>query len=557
MIPLRFVISHLRLKTLFIACLFSLSGFVQAQHNSNSIPVFSVLDYGVNNDGTTLNTERIQQLIDRVAESGGGIIYFPPGKYLTGTLFLKSYINLHIESGAVILGSLDLNDFIPTEKEKPEHAARHLRHLIYGKDLIGVAITGRGMIEGRGYKFWPADFRKMTETEIRNAMTRPDGYNTRPGTYVHLQDCKNVLIENVHFKDSPFHMLKVLSSEDVVIQGIAIQQGMFEDDGPNTDGLAVSGFNIRISDCNFTTGDDCLVIGNAEHVSVSNCTFSTTESAIVLSGLRNGTISNCSIYEAGGAINIRPGRGGRVENVTISNMNYILKRSQGGNLVFVRSKPENDLRPSVISYSQKFNIEVKPDTGPPAVIRNIMISNIVANSDGAVFLDGVEDGYIEDITLDNIRYTMRGGLEKPESANPSHPFYVFGHHTAPYGIFCRYVRDITLRNIKFTWNQPESTEWGSPVRFENAENIEIAGFRGRQSLGSGKSVIKLTNVAGALIHECQAVEQTSTFLEVVGRSKDILCMNNDLRKATKSITISDEVNKDEVIESDNILQIKN
>ncbi len=198
-----------------------------------------------------------------------------------------------------ILGSLDLNDFVPTEEEKPEHAARHHRHLIYGKDLVGVAITGRGMIDGRGYEFWPEDFRTMTETEIRNAMTRPDGYNTRPGTYVHLQDCKDVLIENVHFKDSPFHMLKVLGSEDVVIQGITIQQGMYEDDGPNTDGLAVSGFNIRISDCNFTTGDDCLVIGRTEHVTVSNCTFSTTESAIVLSGLKNGVVSNCSILDAG------------------------------------------------------------------------------------------------------------------------------------------------------------------------------------------------------------------------------------------------------------------
>ncbi len=82
------------------------------------------------------------------------------------------------------------------------------------------------------------------------------------------------------------------------------------------------------------------------------------------------------------------------------------------------------------------------------MIRRILISNVVANSDGAIFLDGVEDGYIEDITIDNIRYTMRGGLEKPESANPSHPFYIFGHHTAPYGIFCRYVKDITLKEYQ-------------------------------------------------------------------------------------------------------------
>jgi len=529
------------------------SQFIQAQEKSyDSFPVYSVLDYGVINDGITMNTEKIQQLIDKVADEGGGIVYFPPGKYLTGTIYLKSYITLNIESGAVILGSLELDDFEAVEEERLNHSARQQRHLIYGKDLVGVAITGRGMIDGRGYEFWPKDFRTMTEIEIRAAMTAPDGFSKRPGTYVKLEGCTDVLIENIQFKDSPHHMLKVLGSNDVKIQGISIEQGIYEDDGPNTDGLAVSGFNIRISDCNFTTGDDCLVIGGAEHLSLSNCTFSTTESAIVLSGLKNGTISNCSIFDAGGAINIRPGRGGLVENVTISNINYLLRHSSGGNLVFARSKPYEELRWSVKSWAQKWNVDMKPQSGPPPVIRNILISDVIANSDGAIFLDGQIDGYIEDITFDNIRYTMRGGREKPESANPSHPFYIFGHHTAPYGIFCRYVKDITLRNIKFTWNQPEKAEWGSAVRFENANNIEIDGFEGRQSLGSDESVIKLSNVNCAFVHDSQAAEGAGTFLKVVDDSKEILFMNNDLRKSSKSIYLSDDIDKNGVIETNNI-----
>ncbi|MDX1701752.1 MAG: right-handed parallel beta-helix repeat-containing protein, partial [Melioribacteraceae bacterium] len=367
-----------------------------------------------------------------------------------------------------------------------------------------------------------------------------------------FEDCRDVLIENVQFKDSPHHMLKALGSRDVKIQGISIEQGIYEDDGPNTDGLAVSGFNIRISDCNFTTGDDCLVIGGAEHLTLNNCTFSTTESAIVLSGLKNGVISNCSMFDAGSAINIRPGRGRLVENVTISNLNYILKKSEGGNLLFVRSKPYGEVRWSVRSWAETWNIDVKPPTGPPPVIRNILISNIIANSDGAIFLDGQEDGYIEDITFDNIRYTMRGGREKPESANPSHPFYVFGHHTAPYGIFCRFVKDITLRNIKFTWNQPEKSEWGSPIRFENAENIEIDRFEGRQSLGSDKPVIGLKNVNHAYIHDCQAAEGAGTFLEVGEGSQDILFKNNDLRRASKTLSILEDVDSDEIIDNGNI-----
>lgn len=540
------------LSFLAIAQILPANPSVQAGSRSASESlVYNVLEYGINNDGKTMNTGKIQSLIDKVSEMGGGTVYFPPGDYLTGTFYLRSYIDLHLAGGATLLGSLDIDDYVPVGEERPNHSARQQRHLIYGNELVGVSITGRGMIDGRGYTFWPENYRTMTEIEIRAAMTAPDGFNTRPGTYIKLENCSDVLIENVQFKDSPHHMLKVLNSRDVIISGISIEQGIYEDDGPNTDGLAVSGFNIRISDCNFTTGDDCLVIGNAEHISVSNCTFSTTESAIVLSGLRNGVISNCSMLDAGGAINIRPGRGGLVENVAISNINYILKRSKGGNLVFARSKPLGEVRWSVKSWSEKWNIDVKPPTGPAPVIRNILISNVVANSDGAIFLDGQEDGYIEDITFENIRYTMRGGMEKPESENPSHPFYVFGHHTAPYGVFCRYVKDITLRDIKFTWNQPEKPEWGSPVRFENASDIEISGFKGRQSLNSGKPAIKLKEVDGAYIHNCQAAENTGTFLEVAEGCKDILYMNNDLRQAATSLVISDQAVRDEVIE-DNV-----
>ena len=344
-------------------------------------------------------------------------------------------------------------------------------------------------------------------------------------------------------------MLKVIESNDVVIHGINIEQGIYEDDGPNTDGLAVSGYNIRISDCSFKTGDDCLVIGNTEHLVLSNCTFTTTESAIVLSGLKNGAISNCSIFEAGGAFTIRA-RSGIIENVVINNINYRLSQNKGGNLLFMRSTPADQVRESVQSWAERWNIEVKrqPDL-PPPVMRNIRISDVTAYSDGPIFIDGLENCYIEDVTIENVRYTMRGGVEKPESDNPSHPFYCFGHHTAPYGIFCRYVKDITLKDIKFTWNQPESAEWGSAIRFEHAENIEIDGFRGRQSLGSEKPVIGLKDVKGAYIHNCQAMEGAGTFLEIAEGSENVLFMNSDMREALSAIDVSDNVKDAEVQQS--------
>ena len=165
-----------RMQSAIVFVFIMLCGLLQAQENPGSgIPVYNVLNYGVKNDGITMNTVEIQKVIETVSGLGGGMVYFPPGKYLTGTIYLESHINLHIESGAVILGSLDIDDYIPVGKEKPNHSARQERHLIYAGGKEGVAITGRGTIHGRGYEFWPENFRTMTEIETRAAYN-PTGW---------------------------------------------------------------------------------------------------------------------------------------------------------------------------------------------------------------------------------------------------------------------------------------------------------------------------------------------------------------------------------------------
>jgi hypothetical protein len=517
----------------------------------DSSTVYNMLEHGVRPDADTLNTRTIQAVIDQATENGGGVVYFPPGRYLTGTIFLKSHVTMHLENGAVILGSLDIDDYVPVGEERLNHSARQQRHLIYAGDAEGIAIEGKGMIDGRGPSFWPKDFRTMTEIEIRAAMTLPDGFSTRPGGYVVIRNCKNVWIKDVIFRDSPHHMMKVQECENVVIEGISIEQGTYENDGPNTDGLAISGKKFRISDCAFTTGDDCLVIGDTEHLSLSNCTFTTTESAIVLSGLRNGTISNCSIFDAGGAFTIRAGRGALIENVTISNINYILERQPGGNPVFARSKPI-EVRESVTSWAKKWGIDVQPSTEPPAIVRNLTFSNISAISDGFIFIDGLPEQWMEDITFNQVHFQMRGGLEKPDSADPPHPFYIFGHHTAPYGIFCRYVKDLSFRDIKFTWNQPEQPNWGSALRVHHGANVEIRGFNGRHSKGSDSATIELADVKGVTIRDSRAADGTGTFLTLKEGCSDIVLMGNDLRHAEKSIQFDQGFSRDAVVKSGNL-----
>ena len=72
---------------------------------------YILTDYGVINDSTLLQTEKIQSAIDAAAQNGGGVIVIPKGTYLSGALFFKPQTHLHLEEGAVLKGSDDISNF--------------------------------------------------------------------------------------------------------------------------------------------------------------------------------------------------------------------------------------------------------------------------------------------------------------------------------------------------------------------------------------------------------------------------------------------------------------
>src|ERR1039457_5469380 len=68
-------------------------------------PVHDVKNYGAVGDGTTPATAAIQKAVDACAAEGGGRVVIPPGRYVTGPIFLRSRVQIDFESGAVLLGS--------------------------------------------------------------------------------------------------------------------------------------------------------------------------------------------------------------------------------------------------------------------------------------------------------------------------------------------------------------------------------------------------------------------------------------------------------------------
>ena len=72
---------------------------------------YKIIDHGVVNDSTLLQTEKIQAVIDQASSKGGGVIIIPKGTYLSGALFFKPKTHLYLEEGAVLKGSDDISNF--------------------------------------------------------------------------------------------------------------------------------------------------------------------------------------------------------------------------------------------------------------------------------------------------------------------------------------------------------------------------------------------------------------------------------------------------------------
>jgi Glycosyl hydrolases family 28 len=483
----------------------------------DSFPVYNVVQFDARPDGIALNTEALQRAIDAASRAGGGVVYFPPGTYATGTVTLKTNVTLYLEAGATLLGSSRQADY--------PH-----RCLLYAEGAANIAICGRGVVDGNCHSIWT-----RAAAPVRPGWPGWVVGSWRPSAMLIFSNCQNVLLEGITFQNSPAWTLHPILCDNLVVRGISILNLLNEDRGPNADGIDPDCCtNVRISDCYLQCGDDAIVLKSGERpggsgvcrdVTVTNCVIATNETALKIGSETNGefrniAFSNCVVRDAGCGVGLWMRDGGRIDGWTVDNISLTL--SNGGIPIYLWAYPRSRLPERGAS---------PPAEKPSGTVRNVTISNVLAEADGGIFISGEEAKHIEGVTLDNIRIRMRGATKKPMSADPPYPFAVWGHRQAPYDIFCRYVDDLKLRNIQLTWNTPEQSEWGSAIRCRHVRRVEIDGFVGRQAGGSDAPAISLLDTKDAFIHNCCAPEGTGVFLKVGEGTEHVTVLNNDLSRA--------------------------
>ena len=114
-----------------IIVLIVLSVNISAQYKE-----YNILDFGAVPDGITNNSNAIQSAINEVSANGGGRVIIPPGSFMSGSLFIKSGVTLHVELGARLLGS-------------DKHADYDTLAFIFSRGRKNIGISGKGVFDGQ------------------------------------------------------------------------------------------------------------------------------------------------------------------------------------------------------------------------------------------------------------------------------------------------------------------------------------------------------------------------------------------------------------------------
>ena len=299
----------------------------------------SVKECGAVGDGVTLDTKAIQTAIDSVAAQGGGVVEVPAGVYLTGSLWLRDNINLHLNPGAVIKGSPDLKDYCDenccSQNEAEIKGGDYISggHLIMGVGVRNVSITGQGRIDGNSDAFM------LDENGKR--WSKKSKIPGRPGQMIWFVDSQDIRIKDVEIADSPYWSLFILNCDRVWIDGCYVHTRRKDYHTFNGDGIDIDRCRyVTISNCRIDTSDDCITLRasqahkltnpqDCEWVTVTNCNLSSSCNAIRL-GVGEGNIhdavfSNLTISDTNQAFNIvgayvRGNRGTDIYGIRFTNI---------------------------------------------------------------------------------------------------------------------------------------------------------------------------------------------------------------------------------------------
>jgi len=369
---------------------------------------FLVTNYGVSaNDSLRVQTQELQRVIDRAAESGGGVVVIPEGVYLSGALHFRQGTHLWLQEGARLKGSDRIADFPVCTTRIEGETCRYFPALVNADGLDGFTILGPGTIDGNGRHYWKEFWIRR---EWNPKCTNKDAQRPR---LVYISNSKNVTVQGVRTINSPFWTNHIYRCERVRYLDCFIYAptgGVFDFAGkehgaPSSDAIDIDVCkDVVVRGCFMHVCDDAVVLkggkgtwadqqpenGPCERILIENCHYGRVHGCLTLGSEsvhdRNVILRNCHADDANRVLwlKMRPDTPQHYEYVTVDNVT-----GKTGSFLVIRP------------WTQFFNPGDRKDM-PLSQCNNITMKNI--KMDCRNFFDvGTSDKYkLNDFTFENI-----------------------------------------------------------------------------------------------------------------------------------------------------------
>ena len=385
---------------------------------------YVITDYGVVLDSNIVQTAAIQQVIDRCAEEGGGVVVIPKGTFLSGALFFKPKTHLHLYEGAVIKGSDRIENFPIKETRIEGQTCKYFTALINADHCDGFTISGRGTINGNGYHYWKEFWIRR---EWNRACTNKDAQRPR---LVYISNSRNVTVQDVRLINSPFWTNHLYRCSHVRYLDCYIYAPTDGVKAPSSDAIDLDVCDdVVVRGCYMNVNDDAVVLkggkgtwadqdstdGPCSRILIENCHYGRVHGCLTLGSEsvhdRNVILRNIQVDDASRVIwlKMRPDTPQHYEYITVDN----ITGNTGSFLVvrpwtqFFMPEKRDDMPMSVgeqvtlrnikmncknffdVGKSEKYqlrnftfeNIDVhdKKEAFDPSLIENTVVSNVVIN----------------------------------------------------------------------------------------------------------------------------------------------------------------------------------
>ena len=422
---------------------------------ANTTSLFNVRNYGAVGDGRHLETDVLNKTVAACAKAGGGTVYLPPGKYLTGTIVLKSHVTIDVDAGATILGSENPDDYL-TCKDPWGSDKGEISSLIYAEDAENVTITGRGTLNGQGQVWWKRQW-LMSPKKGMTGATTPEEFaevkkisRGRP-QLIRLVRCSDAVIEQLNLTNSASWNIHPIFCDFVRVDGVTISTPV---PSPNTDGInPESCRNVQILNCRIDTGDDCVTLKSGineagrrmgrpdENITIANCVMKKGHGGVTIGsemsgGVHNVTVANCVFQgtDIGIRIKAQRGRGSVVEGLTVAN-------------VVMQDVPHPFTITTFYQGNDKPGDVFPVDEGTPH-FRDFLFSNITARgAQDAGSITGLRELPVEGISFSHV------------------------HIQAAKGFTCTNAREISFLDVVI------NTDAGPALILRNSTDIDSARLR--------------------------------------------------------------------------------